>query len=201
MRIVILFILLVSNCTIRKEITYEEGLRTCRSNFDRAKKLGSNTYIAIGPDCLIGAKIPDFKAKLIDGSSYSNEDLKGKISVINFWFIDCPPCVAEISGLNYLVERFGIQYVNYVAIGRDKRSDINAFLENHVWNYSHISGETNIIDNIFKLYWGYPTTFILNKQTEIIYATSGGKSDSTASQELLDKLIPIIKSAIEVDGL
>lgn len=201
MRIVILFILLVSNCTNRKEITYEEGLKTCRSNFDRAKKFGSNTNIAIGPDCLIGAKIPDFEAKLIDGSSYSSEDLKGKISVINFWFIDCPPCVAEISGLNYLVERFGIQYVNYVAIGRDKRSDINAFLKNHVWNYSHISGETSLNDTIFMHYWGYPTTYILNRRTEIIYATSGGRSDSTASKELLNKLIPILKNAVENDDL
>ncbi|MBK7880543.1 MAG: TlpA family protein disulfide reductase [Saprospiraceae bacterium] len=157
--------------------------------------------MSIGPDCLIGARVPDFEVELIDGSKYSSENLKGKVSVINFWFIDCPPCVAEINGLNSLVKLFGKNKLNYIAIGRDQRSDIESFLKNNVWNYKHISGETKIIDNIFKLYWGYPTTFVLNKQTEIIYATSGGKSDSTASQELLDKLIPIIKSAIEVDGL
>ena len=201
MRNVILFILIIFNCNCRIESTYEVGLNNCLSNFARAKKLVKNTSMSIGPDCLIGARVPDFEVELIDGSKYSSENLKGKVSVINFWFIDCPPCVAEINGLNSLVELFGKNKLNYIAIGRDQRSDIESFLKNNVWNYKHISGETKIIDNIFKLYWGYPTTFILNKQTEIIYATSGGKSDSTASQELLDKLIPIIKSAIEVDGL
>lgn len=197
MRNVILFILIIFNCNCRIESNYEEGLKNCLSNFARAKKLGSNASMSIGPDCLIGARVPDFEVELIDGSKYSNKNLKGKVSVINFWFIDCPPCVAEINGLNSLVELFGKDKINYIAIGRDQKSDIELFLKNHVWNYNHISGENNIIDTIFKLYWGYPTTFVLNKQTEIIYATSGGKSDSTASKELLDKLIPIIKNAIE----
>lgn len=201
MRNVILFIIIIFNCSCRIESTYEQGLKNCLSNFARAKKLGSNTSMSIGPDCLIGARVPDFEVELIDGSKYSNENLKGKVSVINFWFIDCPPCVAEINGLNSLVELFGKDKINYIAIGRDQRSDIESFLKNHVWNYNHISGETNIIDTIFKLYWGYPTTFILNKQTEIIYATSGGKSDSTASQEILNKLIPVLKSTIEGDDL
>lgn len=201
MRNVILFILIIFNSNCKIESTYEEGLKNCLSNFARAKKLGSNISMSIGPDCLIGARVPDFEVELIDGSKYSNENLKGKVSVINFWFIDCPPCVAEINGLNSLVEMFGKNKINFITIGRDQRSDIESFLKNHVWNYNHISDETNIIDSIFKLYWGYPTTFVLNKQTEIIYATSGGKSDSTASQEILNKLIPVLKSTIEGDDL
>lgn len=201
MRNVILFIIIIFNCNCRLESNYEEGLKNCLSNFARAKKHGSNASMSIGPDCLIGARVPDFEVELIDGSKYSNENLKGKVSVINFWFIDCPPCVAEINGLNSLVELFGKDKINYVAFGRDPKSDIESFLKNHVWNYNHISGENNIIDTIFKLYWGYPATFILNKQTEIIYTASGGKSDSTASEELLNKLIPILKNAEENDDL
>ena len=201
MRNVILFILIIFNCNCRIESTYEVGLNNCLSNFARAKKLVTNTSMSIGPDCLIGARVPDFEVELIDGSKYSSENLKGKVSVINFWFIDCPPCVAEINGLNSLVEFFGKDIINFIAIGRDQKSDIELFLKNHVWNYDHISGEINVIDTVFKLYWGYPTTFVLNKQTEIIYATSGGKSDSTASQEIQNKLIQVLKRAIENDGL
>jgi glutathione peroxidase-family protein len=51
--------------------------------------------------------------------------------------------------------------------------------------------------NDFRIRWEFPTTFLLNREGEIVLAFSGGKSDATAVQEIQDKLIPIIEKELK----
>jgi hypothetical protein len=53
------------------------------------------------------------------------------------------------------------------------------------------------MQNNFNLRWGFPTTFLLNKNAEVILAFSGGKSDSTAVEEIKNKLIPVIEKELK----
>ena len=41
------------------------------------------------------------------------KDLKGKINVINFWFMKCAPCIAEIPALNTLVKKYKGKDINF----------------------------------------------------------------------------------------
>ena len=45
---------------------------------------------------LIGKEALPFTATDIAGNNYTLESLKGKIIVINFWFVECKPCVMEM---------------------------------------------------------------------------------------------------------
>jgi cytochrome oxidase Cu insertion factor (SCO1/SenC/PrrC family) len=42
---------------------------------------------------LVGTKALGFSATDINGKEYSLDSLKGKIIVMNFWFIQCKPCI------------------------------------------------------------------------------------------------------------
>ena len=53
-----------------------------------------------------GMTAPNFTAKDINGDAINFEDLKGKVVVLNFWFIGCPACIAETPKLNQLTEKF-----------------------------------------------------------------------------------------------
>jgi peroxiredoxin len=188
-----IFALMLICCQKRKLVTYEEGLENCNKIQEEKKKDNPNGLFFVSADCLIGSRIPEFETTSIEGEKISNELLKGKVSIINFWFISCAPCVAEIPGFNAIVEKFGKDHVNYIAIGRDDKKEIQEFLHKHPWGFKHIANGNEIITNDFKIRWGFPTTFLLDKNAKIVLALSGGKSDSTAVQEIQNKLIPIIE--------
>jgi thiol-disulfide isomerase/thioredoxin len=50
--------------------------------------------------CIIGKEIPEYNFVGRSGKSYTNESLKGKIVVFNFWSVNCGPCIGEIPVLN-----------------------------------------------------------------------------------------------------
>lgn len=110
---------------------------------------------------MIGAQIPEFSALTFDGKQITPEYFKGKITVLNFWSISYPPCIAEIPGFNNVVDRFGHDKLNYLAIAPDDEKDIINFLIKSPWNFSQLSSGFSIIFEMFKHRWGYPTTFVI----------------------------------------
>jgi thiol-disulfide isomerase/thioredoxin len=191
----LLFISLALGCRKIKVLSYEEGLANCTQLQMEKKK--EKTFSFVGSECMLGAQIPEFEAMSIGGKKINNSLLKGKLSIINFWFITCPPCVAEIPGLNLILDKYGTHKINYLAIGKDNRKDIDEFLQEHPWKYDIIANGGQIIEDTFSIRWGFPTTFLLNKNAEIILAFSGGKSDSTAIEEIQNKLIPFIEKELK----
>lgn len=189
-------LLLFSGCQNPETLTYEEGLQRCDNILKEKQKANPKGFFMSTPDCVVGAQIPDFEAITLDGNQISREKLKGKPSILNFWFTSCAPCVAEIPGLNAIAETFGDQ-VNYVAIGRDDKAEVQEFLNKTPWKFQQISDGTSLIQERFKVQWGFPTTFLLNKDAEIILAFSGGKTDASAATAIQEKLIPDIKKALK----
>ena len=49
---------------------------------------------------------PDFRATDSAGQSYSVSSLRGKVALLNFWMVNCGPCVAEMPGLNAVAARY-----------------------------------------------------------------------------------------------
>ena len=55
---------------------------------------------------IIGSYFPDFTLTNTNGDTITNQLLKGKITIINFWFEDCAPCIFELNDLNQLISKF-----------------------------------------------------------------------------------------------
>lgn len=70
---------------------------------------------------LEGCQMPDFEAKTLAGKILSRKSLKGKIVVMNFWFIGCKPCVAELPALNKLVQHYKAKDIVFIAFGNSGR--------------------------------------------------------------------------------
>jgi thiol-disulfide isomerase/thioredoxin len=75
--------------------------------------------------------------QMIDGSTKSFSDFKGKLLVINFWYINCGPCIAEMPYLNDLVNQYQNENVNFLALSFDTNQDIKSFLEKTDFKYEH----------------------------------------------------------------
>ena len=109
---------------------------------------------------------------------------KEKITVINFWFIECKPCKMEIPDLNKLVEKYKGYDVEFLAIALNKPDQLKDFLKKTDFDYTVLSiAEQQTIELGIQ---GYPTHFILNRQGKVVYKSTGL---SPGSIDNLDKAI------------
>jgi peroxiredoxin len=120
---------------------------------------------------MIGKEAIPFSATDILGNSYSLESLKGKVIVINFWFIECKPCVMEMPELNELVAKFKGEDVVFLGFATNDKSKIESFLKTKTFNYSIIAGSGEIA----KTYNvnSFPTHLIIDKNSIVSYSAIG----------------------------
>ncbi len=189
----LLFSLVVYGCTdLREErigLPYEEGLLKCKLLKEKESYENSVSLT----DCMCGSLLPEFETTTITGERIKTSDLLGKPTLINFWFSTCPPCIDEIPGFNDLVKKYGEKSMNFISIARNSKSEIEKFLHDNPWDFKHISNDSNIIDSLFKIQFGYPTTFLLDKKGIIIKSFVGGAIGENAGFYLKRKLISSIE--------
>jgi thiol-disulfide isomerase/thioredoxin len=63
----------------------------------------------------IGSRLPDFTVRDLLGREISSADMRGKVTLIDFWATWCQPCKKEMPGYQNLVDRYGAG--GFVVIG------------------------------------------------------------------------------------
>ena len=193
--LLLLSLLVISLVQSQTPITYQEAIDNCRRITEEKSKANPDVLTYTGPDCMIGAMLPSFSYTTLEGKPFTTASLKGKITILNFWMISCPPCIAEIPGLNQVVQKYNRDDFNFIAIGMDDEKDITAFLKNHPWSFDQLPLGVTIILDDFNIRWGFPTTFVLDQDGVIIDAFSGGSTDEVlAVKEIDDRLSSIIEN-------
>ncbi|WP_299121252.1 TlpA disulfide reductase family protein [uncultured Tenacibaculum sp.] len=105
-------------------------------------------------------KLPLFELTLLNGKKIKSEFLKGKPTVINFWFSNCHPCIDEMPLLNKIKSEFG-STVNFISITFQSNSEVNEFLKSNKFEFTHVIEAKEYIDTYG--FFGYPKTLILDK--------------------------------------
>lgn len=133
--------------------------------------------------------IQDFVIKNEDGKLFTNENLRSKITVINFWFEACAPCVAEFQALekfyNKNKSREGFQFIS---ITYEQDSVIERVQKKYNFTYPvyHLC-----YDSCQKLILrsGFPTNLIVNKNLKIVFSTSGGPINPDVADKNINHFI------------
>lgn len=129
-----------------------------------------------------------FEVADIQGNTYSLEELKGKVVVLNFWFIGCAPCRIEIPGLNEMVGHYDQEQVVFIAFALDDKESLSQFLTESPFKYQIIPGAFEQADAFHVQ--GYPTHIILDKKGNIRSTLTGGSADRHKQiQPLIDRLL------------
>ena len=100
--------------------------------------------------------------------SIQEKDIIGKPSLINLWFIACPPCLEEIPSLNTLQKEFSTQ-VNFIAITLDKEEALQKFLKKKPFNFIQVADSRKSLEKIIT---NFPKNIFLDKDG-IIVAVEG----------------------------
>lgn len=130
-----------------------------------------------------------FDVKSLSGESLRLADLKGKVVVLNFWYVGCVPCQVEMPGLNKLVDDLKSEEVIFIGFALDDETRIHEFLKKNPFKYKIVAGSSSIV----KLYGvsAYPTHILINKQGQIEFTMTGG--DPAKHEELRPLIQGLLK--------
>ena len=113
-------------------------------DIDARKKLESKSF---DPKDYIGKEFPLKNFKTLDNKYVSGKDLKGKPTLINFWYTNCEPCIAEMPVLNRIKSELK-DSINFVAITYDSTEKVKAFLKKHKFDFIQIVNAQKFIDEL-----------------------------------------------------
>ena len=131
-----------------------------------------------GMGAMVGKPAKDFELNDIDGKSYSLSALKGKIVVLNFWFVACGGCVMEMPELNKLQQQFADKNVVFLALGLDDATKTKAFLKTHDFHYT-------LLTNAKAVHADYnvtmcPISMVIDKSGILRFVQVGGQNIETS---------------------
>ncbi len=149
---------------------------------------------------------PSFTGKDLDGNAVDSELFSGNsVTVVNFWFTTCGPCVGELAELDALNKELAQKGGELIGInvftmdgGETDISEAKAVLEKKGATYRNIyfasdSEAGKFTDGIY----AYPTTYVVDRNGNIVGEPIVG---AITSQKQLEALRQLIDETIEKDG-
>ena len=164
---------------------------------DMSMPAGSDT--GNPPDDGSMQKFPAFEGKDLDGNTVKSDELfsANAVTVVNFWFTTCNPCVGELSELaalnKELAEKGGTLIgVNTFTLDGDETaiSEAKDVLAKKGATYQNVYFDSDgdagkFTANIF----AYPTTYVVDRSGNIVGDPIVGAITSAAQQQALQKQI------------
>ena len=164
---------------------------------DMSMPAGSDT--STPPDDGSMQKFPAFEGKDLDGNTVKSDELfsANAVTVVNFWFTTCNPCVGELSELDALNKELAkkggaLIGVNTFTLDGDEAaiSEAKDVLAKKGVTYQNVyfdsDGEAGkFTTNIF----AYPTTYVVDRSGNIVGEPIVGAITEKKQAETLQKLI------------
>jgi len=198
MKVITVLLLVFFTSNISSQNNFKKSVEKCYNQ----KEFNNIGYrLEHEKECFVGLEFPDFIIEDANGSFIARDQLKGKITIINFWFVACAPCIAEIPGLNLIYNEFKGDNFLFIAATTDDTETVKEYFEDR-----DIDLKFNIVPN--SLDWfrnelgfksGFPTTIIIDRKGIIRDMFSGGRTDHRAIEDIYNRIKLSIETILEDD--
>jgi len=137
-----------------------------------------------------GAPAPDVPYTLLDGSTGRITDLRGKVTLVNFWATSCTTCVKEMPEIVATHEKYKARGYETLAVAMsyDPPAYVATFAESRKLPFKVAIDNTGAIAKGFGDVRLTPTTYVINKRGEIVKRYVG-EPDFKTLHTLLEKLL------------
>lgn len=113
----------------------------------------------------------DWTLRTLDGNFASLADYRGRVLFINLWASWCPPCIAELAGIERLRVSLADADVAFLLVSPEEAEPVNAFVRRHGYSLPFlIEGEP--MPEAFDLR-ALPTTYIVDRTGRIVLRHRG----------------------------
>ncbi len=127
---------------------------------------------------------------LLDGSSQTTQQLKGKVTLVNFWATSCTTCVGEMPQVISTYDKYKDKGYDTIAVAMsyDPPSYVVNFAQTRKLPFKVAIDNTGAVAKA----WGdvqlTPTTYIVDKQGQIVKKYVGAP-DFAELHKLIEKLL------------
>ncbi|MFR4767925.1 MAG: TlpA disulfide reductase family protein [Faecalibacterium prausnitzii] len=189
----------ISNIENRLTELEEKYPEIMQKSMDGAMSMPAGSGTSNPPDDGSMQKFPAFEGKDLDGNTVKSDELfsANAVTVVNFWFTTCNPCVGELGELDALnkelAEKGGALIgVNTFTLDGDEKAIAEAkeVLAKKGATYQNIyfgsGGDAGkFVENVF----AYPTTYVVDRSGNIVGEPIVGAITEKKQAETLQKLI------------
>ena len=147
--------------------------------------VGAYVYLGTGQQAA-----PQSTFVLLDGSQQSTADLRGKVTLVNFWATSCTTCVAEMPDIVATHKKYQAQGYDTLAVAMsyDPPQYVLNFAQSRQLPFKVALDHTGAVARA----WGdikiTPTTYLVNKRGEIVKSYVGAP-DFAELHRLIEKLL------------
>ena len=159
----------------------------CRMVLAGALVLGGAAVLS---GCSGAQAAPESTFVLLDGSKKTTADLRGKVTLVNFWATSCVTCVAEMPKVVSTYNKYKAQGYDTLAVAMsyDPPSYVVNYTETRQLPFKVAIDNTGAVAKA----WGdvqlTPTTYLVNKRGQIVKQYVG-EPDFAALHQLIEKLL------------
>ena len=126
-----------------------------------------------------------------NGNEINYLSFRKKVVLIDFWFLNCRPCIVELPALGLLRKKINTEEFEIITFANEPMEEIEEkLLSKKEFNF-------RIIPQVFLVSKkSYPLKMLVNKKSEIVDFVNHGNANQNSMNLLLDKYIPMIKSEL-----
>lgn len=138
----------------------------------------------------LGTDFPEFDLLDLNGNRLIKTELKGKVLVLNFWFIGCAPCEMERPSLNDLTKVYTNNTdVVFISFAKNNKDQLKAFLDENPILYNVVPTEKDFIKTKFEIN-EYPVNIILDRNGKYFFnSASSGVGIMTILKRQIDEAL------------
>lgn len=133
---------------------------------------------------------PDTTFVLLDGSKNTTADLKGKVTLVNFWATSCTTCVAEMPKMVSTYDKYHARGYEHVAVAMsyDPPSYVVNYTETRKLPFKVAIDNTGAVAKAWGEVQLTPTSYLVNRKGEIVKRYVG-EPDFNELHALIEKLL------------
>ena len=137
----------------------------------------------------IGQTPPAFSLTTLDGKEINSKEFYGKIVLLDFWAVSCPPCLRQIVKKRELFNTIQSKEFIMISVALQDDPETRTFLQNNPLSWPQVLAspkQPSDIIRIFNLQY-VPNLYILDKQGRIAHKRLPADRLLGVIQQLLDK--------------
>jgi peroxiredoxin len=133
---------------------------------------------------------PDSTFVLLDGSKKTTADLKGKVTLVNFWATSCTTCVAEMPKMVSTFDKYHAKGYEHMAVAMsyDPPSYVVNYAQTRKLPFDVAIDNTGTVAKAWGEVQLTPTSYLMNKKGEIVKRYVGEPNFAELHQ-LIEKLL------------
>lgn len=124
--------------------------------------------------------MPAFDLRDLAGKRVTSADLRGKPTLVNFYFAACAPCILEVGPLNkFAASR---KDINFLAVTFDEAPEARAFVQRYKFQWRVVPDARDFIDRMAVK--RYPMMALFDAQGRLLGMRAGGVKDELEAATL-----------------